>query len=320
MRKLLSLLVLGLGLFWTAPGLSEEDILPMPTLGGMQFWGDELFFHQWRIQRNVLSGHCRLLDGSNFRHAWGTYDECAQALESIKRQKKLPPMKGKAVLVLHGLGHSRIFMGNLCDAIEKKGGYVVFNVSYPSTRQDIAAHARALAKIIAHLDGIDEINIVAHSMGNIVTRHYLFDQTEPATGRKPDPRLRRMVMLGPPNQGSIAAQALADDGLFNVITGKPGQQLGAEWDELRKHLATPAFEFGIIAGGRGNGKGYNPLLPGDNDGVVTVESTKLSGAADFVVVPSLHALMMDNATIQEYTVQFLKNGYFIAPDRKQPLP
>ena len=50
----------------------EPDPFPMPTLGGKQFWADELFFHQWRIQRNVFTGHCRLLDEHDLRHASGT--------------------------------------------------------------------------------------------------------------------------------------------------------------------------------------------------------------------------------------------------------
>ncbi|MGQ9575532.1 MAG: hypothetical protein ACUVUC_09450 [Thermoguttaceae bacterium] len=41
----------------------------MPTLGGKQFWADELLFHQWRIQRNVLTGHCRLLVGRKLMRA-----------------------------------------------------------------------------------------------------------------------------------------------------------------------------------------------------------------------------------------------------------
>ena len=55
------------------------------------------------------------------------------------------------------------------------GGYEVFNVTYPSTRDDIGEHARSLAHIIDNLDGIEEVNFVAHSMGNIVIRHYLGD-------------------------------------------------------------------------------------------------------------------------------------------------
>src|SRR5437764_11506322 len=65
-----------------------------PTLGGMQFWGDKLFFHQWRIQRNVFTGHCRLLDADLRRHAWGSFAQCQAKLEEIKRTGKLPPMQG----------------------------------------------------------------------------------------------------------------------------------------------------------------------------------------------------------------------------------
>ena len=42
----------------------------LPTMGGRQFWGDELFFHGWHVRRNTLTGHCRLLDKKNHRHAW----------------------------------------------------------------------------------------------------------------------------------------------------------------------------------------------------------------------------------------------------------
>ena len=34
------------------------------TGGGKQFWADVWFFHDWRIQCHALTGHYRLLDGS----------------------------------------------------------------------------------------------------------------------------------------------------------------------------------------------------------------------------------------------------------------
>ena len=88
--------------------------IPLPTLGGKQFWSDELFFHQWHIQRNVLTGHCRLLDGHNLQHASGTFDTCREKLQQVRREKSLPPMRGKAVIVVHGLFRSRDSMGALC--------------------------------------------------------------------------------------------------------------------------------------------------------------------------------------------------------------
>ena len=157
------------------PPAGKPAPIPMPTLGGKQFWADQLLFHQWRIQRNVFDGHFRLLDGQNLRYASGTYDECREVLERIRRERRLPPMKGRAVVVLHGLARSRSSMDSLCRYLHEKGGYSIFNVEYPSTQADVAEHARSLRHIIDNLEGIEEINFIGHSMGNVVIRHYLGD-------------------------------------------------------------------------------------------------------------------------------------------------
>jgi hypothetical protein len=308
---------------------ANPNPVPMPTLGGKQFWADELHFRHWRIQRNVYTEHCRLLDGQNWRYASGTYDECLAALERIKRERHLPPMKGKAVVVLHGLGRSRASMESLCRFLHDEGGYTVFNVEYPSTRSDMADHARSLRHIINNLHGIEEINFVGHSMGNIVIRHYLgdLDRQDPtkvspnaaAADRRAKRRFGRFVMLAPPNQGALLAETFADNLLFKEIAGDAGQQLGRDWSDLEKHLATPGFPFGIISGGKGNGKGYNPILVGDNDGVISVETAKLPGASDFARLQLLHSFIMDNATVQQYTLSFLQHGYFISAAERHPL-
>ncbi len=291
----------------------------VPTLGGKQFWADELFFHQWRIQRNVWDGHYRLLDPDDRRHAWGTYQECTAALERIKLQRRLPPMRGKAVILLHGLGRSRSAMDKLAKYLSAHSDYTVLNVSYPTTQEDIGEHARTLKLIIEHLEGIEEINFVGHSLGNIVVRHYLGDQTDAATGRRPDPRIRRFVMIAPPNHRSLLATAAADSPLFQIATGQSGRQLGRDWDRLEPKLATPQFEFGIIAGGKGDSKGYNPLLPGDNDATISVASTRLAGAADFIVIPALHTFIMEDPRAMECTLRFLRSGYFLSPAQRQPI-
>jgi len=302
--------------------------IAVPTLGGKQFWADELFFHQWRIQRNVVDDHCRLLDGRNLRYASGTFGQCHARLEQVRRQRNLPAMKGKAVIVLHGLFRTRSSMAELCDYLQRQGGYTVFNVSYPSTRRDVGGHARSLARIIENLAGIEEINFVAHSMGNLVVRHYLADRMRqrppaekgPDAGAGPvDPRIKRFVMLAPPNHGSLLALTLPENSMLEAVTGDAVRQLGQDWADLQARLATPNCEFGIIAGGKGNGKGYNPLLPGDDDGTVTVASARLAGASDFVLLPVLHSSIMDNRRVQQYTLRFLQHGYFISADKRQPI-
>jgi pimeloyl-ACP methyl ester carboxylesterase len=294
--------------------------LVSPTWGGKQFWQDELFFHEWHIQRNALTGHCRLLDGRQRRHGWGTFDQCRAQLDSIRRRDKLPPMSGAGVVVLHGLMRSRATMDKLCRSLREKGKLSVFNVAYPTTRGSVERHAEALGRVLTSLEGIDELHVVAHSLGNLVVRGYLAAHSDPALGKQPDGRLKRMVMLGPPNNGAKLAEMLGRNLLFEMVVGASGTQIARDWQQLAGRLATPAFEFGILAGGRGNAKGFNPLLGEDNDLVVEVSSTRLAGAADFSVLPVLHTFMMDDPTVQEYTLRFLQSGYFISPERRQPIP
>ena len=291
------------------------------TLGGKQFWTDELIFHDWRIQRHAWTKHYRLLDDENHRRVWGTFEHCRDRLEALKRQEKLPPMQGKAVVVLHGLVRSRQSMSRLCDYLEEQGEYTVVNVSYASTRNRLDQHAHSLAQVIENLGPeITEINFVAHSLGNLVIRHYLGDQTDPAEGICVDPRIQRIVMLAPPNNGTQFAERFQDNKLFRAIWGKSGVELGKQWPELEKRLATPHNDFGIIAGGRGGTSGTNPLLRGDDDFVVSVEETRLPGARDFIVLPALHSLIMDDPKTKEYVLRFLRHGYFVSAEQRQPIP
>ena len=61
------------------------------------------------------------------------------------------------------------------------------------------------------------------------------------------------------------------------------------------------------------------VTPGDNDGTIDVETTKLTGARDFLVVPVLHSFIMDNATVQECVLRFLRHGHFVSERQQHPL-
>ncbi len=287
--------------------------LALPTLGGWQFWTDQLFFQDWHIQRHCYTGHCRLLDAANRRHAWGTFDQCRTSLDQIRRQQHLPPMQGRVVIALHGLIRTRACMGHLCRYLHEEGGYTALNVNYTSTRGEIGQHARALASIIKHLEGVERIDFISHSLGGLVIRHYLGDA-------KPDSRIGRIVMLAPPNQGAELAQKFGRTGAFQLVFGPAGMQLARQWPQLEPRLAIPSCEFGIIAGGRGDERGWNPLLTGDDDGVVSVSTTRLAGAADFAVLPVSHTFLMRNSQALQYTRRFLEHGHFISAAERNPLP
>lgn len=285
--------------------------ITMKTLGGRQFWGDVAYFHGWRIQQNIFTKHYRLLDKEDYRHASGTLAECRKKLAEIKRQQKLPPMKGKAVILIHGIIRSSKSMQKMRQRLQQEG-YLTFGFDYPSTRVDIPSSAGYLRRAIDSLDGIEEINFVVHSMGGLIVRQYCRG--------KVDPRIKRMVMLGVPNNGAQLADKFRRNVLFRAIFGPAGQQLGTKENGLISQLPVPPFEFAVIAGGKGTLNGYNPLVPGDDDGTVSVRSTRLPGAADFLVVRSLHSFLMSHPEVMAATVRFLKRGHLRADGKRHPIP
>ncbi|HEX4144902.1 MAG TPA: alpha/beta fold hydrolase [Pirellulales bacterium] len=286
----------------------------LPTLGGRHLWADELFFHGWHIQRNVVSGHCRLLDADNWRHAWGTFEHCQVRLAEIRAARRLPSMQGSGLILMHGLVRSAAHMAPLARHLRAHTQHNIFNVTYPTTRGSIDEHAEQLARIIERLEGIDDLWFVGHSLGSLVVRRYLASASE-----KERSRVRRIVMLGPPNQAARMAEVFGRQPWFGLLLGKAASQL-RDLSQQKTWLAVPTCPFGIIAGGRSGPRGYNPWLSGDNDLLVDVASTRLPGAADFAVVPVIHAAMMSNPVVQQYTLRFLETGAFISPERRQPIP
>ncbi len=292
----------------------HKKVLQMKTMGGRQFWGDVQFFQGWKIQQNVISKHYRLLNTSDQRHASGTLEECQKRLEEIKQTEQLKPMEGKAVILIHGIIRSSKSFDKMKDACQKTGRLVV-PFDYPSTQLTIGENAKFLEQVIHSLEGIEEIDLVVHSMGGLVVRSWLDQQSVV------DPRLKRMVMLGVPNRGADMADRFRSNLIFKVIFGPAGQQLVTEEnDDFIADLPTPPFPFGIIAGGRNTLKGYNPLIRGDDDGTVGVQSTRLPGATDYILLPILHSFMMCDSAAIGHTMRFLNTGKFRESGEPQPIP
>lgn len=290
-----------------------------PTMGGKQLWADRVVLHQWRIQRHALTGQHRLLDPRNRRHARGTLEACQQRLDEIRHERSIPAMRGEAVVVLHGLFRSRASMQPLCRYLRQAGSWHVLNVGYPTTRGSIADHAATLAHVLQSLDEVGPVHFVAHSMGNLVIRRWWSDRAAEARGPSELDRVGRWVMLGPPNQGALLARRLVPLDVTGRIVGKAAQQLATDGLDLQAHLAIPGCCFGILAGGTSKQCGTNPLVPGDDDGMVGVQETRLPGAHDFRVLPVWHMTMMNNPTVRQYTVRFLRHGHFESKDRRLPI-
>jgi len=187
-----------------------------------------------------------------------------------------------------------------------EAGFSVINVDYPSREYAIEDLApMAVQQGIAacrNINDTDRIHFVTHSLGGILVRMYLADNDIPELGR--------VVMLGPPNQGSAAVDELGGVPGFDWINGPAGRQLGKGKHSVPLALGPADFELGVIAGTRSIDPIASAVLNDPDDGKVSVEDTKLDGMDDFVIVEHSHAFMMRMQKPIELTIQFLQNGRF----------
>ena len=292
------------------------------TLGGRFWWSDEVIRGDWRIQKNAVIGHYRLIDGNDRRQAFGSYEHCLQRLAAIGQKYRIPKMSGHVVVVVHGLGGTRQLMDDLTEHLRKQGFPAVVNFGYASTMAGVEEHAKSLANVVKNLGAdVTEVSFVAHSMGNIVIRYYLGNLERMVASERPQLDFKRFVMIAPPNHGAVLAEDFADNKLFQLFGGESGQQLvpGRGWEDIKDRLVVPSFEFGVLAGGQNDGEGYLAALPGDDDMLLTVATTRLAGAADFTIVEGVHQLLPKNDEVLLRTARFLKHGYFHDASRRRPI-
>lgn len=285
--------------------------LPTKTLGGQQYWTDARVEGGWRIQHNQVTGHFRLLDATDTRRAWGTRLQCDEVWQSLVESGHLQPYRGRVVILLHGLNRSHHSMQPLAEKLRREIDFQVLNFQYASSLGRVQDHATALADVIDSLGPeVTEIHFVAHSLGNIVVRNYLYQQQDLKSNQSVDPRLARMVMFGPPNQGSRLARLLANDLTFNAVAGVSGRQLSQSWAELEAELAVPSFPFAIIAGGGEEADWIETaLFAGPSDRIVSVAETRLPGAALEVQLPIAHTFMMRDARAMQIAIDFLTGDH-----------
>jgi hypothetical protein len=114
-------------------------------------------------------------------------------------------------------------------------------------------------------------------------------------------------MLAPPNRPADMARAFKDNPIYRWFTGDSGQQLASE--AFYETLPVPPVEFGVVAGDRGQRLTFKE----PNDGVVTVESTKLEGMRAWTLVHHAHTFIMNSRQVALLCMQFLRHGNFGLP-------
>lgn len=201
-------------------------------------------------------------------------------------------------------------------------GYSVWNQSYASTEKSIDELANnVMKKSLAYCDEnkADKINFVTHSIGGILVRVYLQN--------KHIRNLGRIVMLSPPNHGSEIADLLKNNYIYQKWMGPAGQEIGRSENSLPNQLKPIDAEIGVIAGSSTSDPWFSPFIPGDDDGKVSIESSRLEEMKDFLVIESGHSFIMRNEDAIEQVQNFLQYGKFChrpvdqsPPSEEQPKP
>lgn len=225
--------------------------------------------------------------------------------------RKAEAQRSERVMLLHGIARTHRHMRSL-ERTLATDGYDVLNVAYPSTRAPISKLADFVAEKAADFITTDEpLHIVAHSMGGLVTRS-LLQRHRPTT-------LARVVMLGTPNHGSEVADLLARNAAYRWFYGPAGQEL------ITGRLSKPAFadvadfELGVIAGTRSIDPISSLIIRRPNDGKVSVESTRLAGMKEHLILPVTHTFMPQNPVVKAAVIRFLQTGSFHQANAASPL-
>ena len=211
------------------------------------------------------------------------------------------------VILLHGLSRTSKSM-NKMESHLSAAGFSVLNLNYPSDQYDIetlSEEALTTATNSPLAQQCSRIHYVTHSMGGILVRSYY--------SRHPIEKVGRVVMLAPPNQGSEVVDNLKDWWLFKRITGPAGGELSTQLTSTPNRLGPVTFPLGVISGDRSINWINSLMIPGPDDGKVSIERTKISGMTDHLILHTTHPFIMKNDTVIQQTLSFLKNGHFLHP-------
>lgn len=222
-------------------------------------------------------------------------------------QAQTPDTDADCVVLLHGLARSDASLLVIEEALQAQG-YRTANSDYDSTAGTIEElAASALPEMITRCDGAEHIHFVTHSMGAILLRQWMATADLPNRGRT--------VMLAPPNQGSEIVDTLGDIAAFEWINGPAGAQLGT--DGLPSQMGPVWPGVGVIAGTRSLNPLWSNVLPGPDDGKVSVASTRVAGMDDHLTLGVTHTFMMNQPLVIAQVLTFLDTGRF---DPEMSLP
>lgn len=204
------------------------------------------------------------------------------------------------VYVLHGLGRGSSSMWLLASRLED-AGFSVKRIDYKSLNK---TPEEVLSSISNQIDSTmpknSIIHFVGHSLGGLMIRAYL--------DKHKIKNLGNVVLIGTPNQGTEFIDKFNDTWWLKLL-GPMTLSLGTDKDSFPNSLKPPYYPVGIIAG---ESKVFNndKIIPGKDDGMVPIESAKLEGMTDMIIINTNHIIIKHKREVSKQTIEFLKNSKF----------
>jgi pimeloyl-ACP methyl ester carboxylesterase len=205
----------------------------------------------------------------------------------------------EAVVVSHGLWlpgvETKILRNRLRNA-----GFAPHLFKFPTLRGTLAQNTQQLARFADEVHA-DKLHFVGYSLGGVVTLSMLIQY--------PLRRVGRVVCLGSPLTGSRIATRV---GRTNIGRRILGRSLAEHIDRGGLDRWDQNIEVGIIAGTTDIGLGrLVETLPGENDGTVAVEETRLPGAKAHIALQATHTQLLFDRIVAQQTIHFLRHGDFV---------
>jgi triacylglycerol lipase len=207
--------------------------------------------------------------------------------------------RGEKVVLLHGLWRGFHAMSPLAREL-RKAGFSTLNIPYPSMLRPIDKLAARVREQVARFAGGETVHFVTHSLGGIVARCVL---TEPVPWK-----CGRLVMLAVPNQGCEIVNWASRRRIVHALLGPAGRCLGRDGAVRRLPPLPPGIEAAVVMGKRSAIPLFRHLLPGENDGIVSVESGRMEGLRGFTVIDADHTFIQCHPETVRRCTGFFKTG------------
>ena len=118
-------------------------------------------------------------------------------------------------------------------------------------------------------------------------------------------------MIAPPNKGIELVDRFGDQLAFARIFGPTALQLRTGEDSWPQRLGRADYPVGIIMGSpRLRIPITSRILPGQDDGIVSLESGKLEGMRQMIQVPRSHTTIQSHAETLRQAQSFIQSGRF----------